>query len=342
MIALALPRIGATVPRAIVPGASLKANAAVSRFLVEADVFDENDIPATWTDSLDACRQALDHWIKREIGPLHCLNPRFSLRLLSKDGHCHGDFNPPLSDSNFGGMEIAWGEYGEEEWPVGAALEALNRLLPGLGKAVLDVLIRQSHWAYPVFTPDIAYDMARYLYWYGEDDEELALQECCGDDQQARDAMRDEMVCRTTLERAYPVWAMDWRRGRELPRCARLLRRAVKRLNDPEAKAVAADALALCALEGDHGFRPEIDGEYIGFGAVLSWARGDVTVRIYDDLRNSALQGEFSDVMGEARAPADNPHALGQWRLSMKNHFEAIRRIDALIYRLSEGDWGRR
>jgi PRTRC genetic system protein C len=39
------------VPLTIAPGPLLAANAKVSRFLIEAEAFDEDDIPATWSDS---------------------------------------------------------------------------------------------------------------------------------------------------------------------------------------------------------------------------------------------------------------------------------------------------
>jgi len=343
MMALALPRIGAQVPRSIVPGPLLAANATVSRFLIEAEAFEETDIPAFWSDSLSACQQALDHWIKRQIGPLHCLNPRFGLHLLSRDGDYHSTFgSQPKRHFDVEAVEASWGEYHEQEWAVGEGLAALSRCVPGLGHVVLHVLRRQSAWVYPVFSPDIACDVATYLYWCGEDDEKIALDMNCGDDEEAREAMREEMVSKATLEAAYPAWARRWPRGMELPQCARILRRAVKRLGKPgdmTAKALAEDALALVSLDLDDSFRPDIDGEFVGFGAVLSWTEGDVTTRIYDDLLNLAHQGEYSETMGEVRVPLDDPGAFAAWQWAMADRFEAIRRIDALIHRLSAGDW---
>ena len=231
MMALALPRIGAQVPRTIAPGPLLAANAIVSRFLIEADAFEEADIPATWPDSLNASQQALDRWIKRQIGPLHCLNPRFGLHLLSRDGDYYSTFtNQPKRHFDVGAVEASWGEYHEQEWAVGEGLAALSRQVPGLGPVVLHVLRRQSAWVYPVFTPDIACDVVTYLYWCGEDDEEIALDMHCGEDEEARAAMREEMVSKATLGAAYPAWARCWPRGLELPQCARYLRRAVKRM----------------------------------------------------------------------------------------------------------------
>lgn len=340
MSALALPRIDAQVPRTIAPEPLLAANATVSRFLIEAEAFAEADIPATWSDSLGACQQALDHWLKRQIGPLHCLNPRFGLHTLSREGDYYGYFNSQQTkDLDFGAVEASWGEYHEQEWPVGEGLVALGRQAPGLGTVVLHVLRRQSAWVYPVFTPDIACDVSSYLYWCGEDDEETALDMNCGEDEEEREAMRAEMVAKATLEAAYPRWARCWPRGLELPLCARFLRRVIRRLSDPTAKAVAEDALALATLDLDDSFRPDVDGEFVGFGAVLSWREGDVTTRIYDDLLNLAHQGDYCESMGEVRVPLDDPGAFAAWQQAMTDRFEAIRRIDALIHRLSAGDW---
>ncbi|ENO99170.1 PRTRC genetic system protein F [Paucibacter oligotrophus] len=343
MTALALPRIGALVPRTIAPGPLLAANATVSRFLIEAEAFDEADIPATWSDSLSACQQALDRWIKRQIGPLHCLNPRFGLHLLSRDGDCYSTFtNHPKRQFDVGAVEASWGEYHEQEWVVGEGLAALSRRVPGLGPVVLHVLRRQSAWVYPLFTPDIACDVVTYLYWCGEDDEETALDMNCGEDEEARAAMREEMVSKASLEAAYPAWARRWPRGLELPLCARFLRRAVKRLRAPgdqTVRAVAEDALALASLDLDDTFRPDTDGEFVGFGAVLSWTEGDVTTRIYDDLLNLAHQGEYCETMGEFQVQLGDPGAFAAWQRAMAGRFEAIRRIDALIHRLSAGDW---
>lgn len=342
MMALALPRIGQQVPRSIAPGPLLAANATVSRFLIEAEAFDEDDIPATWNDSLDACRQALDGWLKRQIGALHCLTPRFALHMVSRDGDDYRYYGSlPPRHFDVGAVEASWCEYHEQEWPVGMGLEALSARLPGLGTVVLHVLCRQSAFVYPLFTPDIACDVATYLYWCGEDDEEAALDMNCGDDEEEREAMRAEMVTKSMLEASFPAWSRRWPRGLELAWCARFLRRAIKCLcgsDDLSAKAVAEDALALATLDIDDSFRPDMEGEFVGFGAVLSWRDGDVTTRIYDDLLNLAHQGEYCEHMGEVCVPLEDPGVFGAWQRAMASRFAAIRRIDALIHRLSAGN----
>ncbi len=229
----------------------------------------------------------------------------------------------------------------EQEWPVGEGLTALNRRLPALGAVILHVLRRQSAWVYPVFTPDTASDIASMLYWCGEDDEEAALDMNCGDDEQEREAMRADMVSKATLMEDYPEWARAWPRGLELPQCCRLLRRAVKRLCKPcdrPMRELAEHALALGTLDLDDRFRPDIEGEYIGFGAVLSWEAGDVTTRIYDDLINMAHEGEYVETMGQMQMPLDDPGAFSAWQRDMAVRFVAMRHIDALIFGLSAGN----
>lgn len=339
MTALALPRIGPQVPSTIAPGPLLAVNAQVSRFLIEAGAFDEADLPPEWVDSLRACQYALDRWLKRQIGPLHCLAPRFSLHTLTCVGDQISYYEQMSKRLDIGAVVATWTEYEEREWDVGDALTALNDRVPGLGTVVLHVMRHQCRWVYPLFTPDVACDVASYLYWSGEEDEEAALDLHCGENEEDREAMRAEMVSKAMLTAAYPAWARQWPRKLDMPQCARLLRRAIKRLRDPKARAVAADALALCGLEIDDVFRPaEVEGEFIGFGAVLSWSAGDVTTRIYDDLLNLAHQAEYCEHMGEIEVPLDDPAKFAAWQRAMASRFEAIRLIDRLIHCLAAGD----
>lgn len=335
---LVLPRIGPQVPRTIVPAPLLALRAQVSRLLIEAEVFDESDLPPEGADSLAACQHALDCWIKRQIGPLHCLRPRFGLHVINHEGFQISDYYHQPMPYELGAVKATWTEFEEREWVVGESLTALNRQVPGLGLVVLHVLRSQSTWVYPLFTPEIACDMASYLFWYGESDEETALDMNCGDDEEEREAMRAHMVSKASLDEAYPAWARQWPRGLELPLCARLLRRAAKRLRDPEHKAIAADALALCALDVDDTFRPEVDGEFIGFGGVLSWTPGDVTCEVYENLHNLAYEGEHCAHMGEIEVPLDDPGKLWVWQRAMGSRIEAIQLIDRLIYRLAARD----
>jgi PRTRC genetic system protein F len=334
MTAFVLPRIDARVPVNVTPAQTVAANSIISRFLLDAGALDPSDIPPVWRDSVDACEQALTRWINREIGPLSCLKPFFSLYILRRGSDYYDALSSPGCEALE--LETSWWEDGIDQWPIGAGLEALNRQARGLGAVILHVLDRQSRMAYPLFTPAVAHETASMLYWCGGDDEEAALDMSCEEgDEAAREAMRSEMVTRALIESSSPAWAHGWPRGLGLAYCTRHLRRALKTLTDPAARRIAEDTLALSLLRFENDYLPDVEGEFIGFGGVLAWREDDVTVRIYDDLVSTAHQGEYYETIGTACLVIDEPESFGQWRRDMKTRFQAIGLIDRLIHGLS-------
>lgn len=327
-----LPRIPAQVPRVVVPTDRTRANAGLARFLVEAGALAEADIPTAWSDVLEVCARALDAWVKRQIGPLHCLSPVFLLLANEERNFPPRQCRP----TTYASASLCWAEREERQWVVGPGLDALERACAGLGAAVLDVLER-AHLAYPLFTPDMARSVASYLYWYGEEDEEMALDEECGDNLAEREELRQQMVTRQMLECSFPAWACNFMPRRAWPK----LRKRACGVGDARLRTIVEDAVALSRLRFKHEFRPDIDGEFIAWGGVLSWCEDDVTVRIYDDLINMAHQGEYCDRMGEIELPLDQPALFAGWRAAMRARFRAIGLIDRLIHALSAGDWDR-
>lgn len=339
--ALPLPRLAASVPRKIVPGRLGAANAAISHFLLDAKAFRDSDLPASFDDSMRACEQALGKWVAREIGPLRCLRPSFHMQVLDGGGnyidlHRHGNGR---EFPTYGAVEISWCEAGVQEWPVGERLEELEAACPGLGATVLHVLHRQSLRVYPLFTPEVARDVASWVYWYGEEDEETALDMQCGEDEAARDAARAEMVTRDLFDDAFPAWARTWPR-RPMGHGQRGwttidLRRTLPCVADPRLRSIVVDAIALARLRIEDGFRCDCDGEFVGFGAVLSWSESDLTTRVFDDLMQHAHEGECYDRVGEVQLALNTPSAMKKWQLAMRPRFKAIGLIDRLIAALS-------
>lgn len=328
-----LPRLASAIPLSIAPRELAAANASLARFLIQAGAVREGDIPEAWADAMEVCERALDAWVKRELGYLHCLQPTFALTAVN-DADSYTS-TPRTKPVRYRKVRICWAEHRERQWAIGTALEALERLGPELGMMVLDILRRQSRFVYPLFTPDLACDVASYVYWCGEADEEAALDMECGEDEQARAAMREEMLTRQKLTDAFPAWALTHPRNR-LSLAA--FQRMAEELSHHPARDIARDALTLARLRIKDEYRPDIDGEFIGFGAVLSWHEDDVTVRIYDDLLQLAYQSEFCDLIGELEIDLDTPQSMRIWQREMRIRFKAIRLIDSLIYKLSEGN----
>lgn len=340
--ALTLPRLAESVPRKIVPGGLGAANASISRFLLDAKAFRDADLPESFDDSMRACEQALANWVAREIGPLRCLRPSFHMQVLNGQGNTIDRYREAKGREpvEYGGVEISWCEASVQEWPVGRRLEELQTALPGLGATVLHVLHRQSLRAFPLFTPEVAREFASWVYWYGEEDEETALDMHCGDDEAEREATRAEMVTRDLLDDAFPVWARTWpgRQSREQGPVGWKtidLRKALPLLADPRQRAIVTDAIALARLRIEDEFRCDCDGEFVGFGAVLSWSESDLTTRVFDDLMQQAHEGECYDRMGEVRIALNTPSAMSKWQGAMRPRFRAIGLIDRLIGALS-------
>ena len=328
-----LPRLDAGVPLKLIPRRLASANATVACFLLEAKAVRERDIPAAWNEELLVCQGALDAWVKREIGALHCLAPQFVLRPVL--GSARDPRGSPTQKVEYSQIQISWFQQDEQQWAVGRGLDRLEQATPTLGATALHLLDEHSRYVYPVFTPRTAQDVASMMYWYGEEDETFALEEACADDEEARAAMREEMVTKASMTEAFPAWALAWHPG---ALDASALAQIAAHGSDEFTRDVAALLTKLARLKIKDDCRPEIDGEFIGFGAVLSWRADDLTVRVYDDLINNAHQGEFCDVMGDVYFDLNEPRAFAAWQRKMRSRFEAIRLIDALIWRLSEAN----
>lgn len=148
--------------------------------------------------------------------------------------------------------------------------------------------------------------------------------------------MREEMVTKHKLDATFPAWAVATPREPRLSRVA--LTRLAQDLPDPVARDIATDVLALAKLRIKDEFRPDLDGEHLVYGAMLSWREDDLTVRIYDDLLQLVHHSEFGDRMVELEIALDVPQAKRARQRDMRVRFKAIRLIDRLIKRLSAGN----
>jgi PRTRC genetic system protein F len=178
------------------------------------------------------------------------------------------------------------------------------------------------------------------IYWYGEADESYALDMECDGEAADRDEVRARMVTRAAIDEAFPSWATEWHERRK-SLSLRELKRIATSARSLRVRCVVAQALSLASLNLSDAFRPQADGEFVGYGAVLTWRADDITVRVFDDHGNGAVQAEYVDWIGEAEFDLDDPETLRGWLTAIEPHLEGIRRLDALIHELSTGDWSR-
>ena len=338
---LALPRIDPDIPLRLVPAAARQRGAHLARVLIQAGVINARTLPARMdSDHIGTCRAALTAWLNERLSGLRCLRPMFSLGL---DESAAGEGGGEHDGCRLHG-QIAW-YGGGGTWCVGPALECLEAFHSRLGMTVLRVIEDRSWRTLPLFTPGTALDVARDFYWCEEEDEETALQESWGDDASAREELRAGMVTRALFATTFPKWALPGARQRRPLRTRQIAKAAEPASGSasPRIRGVIQDVCALMRLRlPARAPQPQDpEGYFIGFAGVLTWRHDDpVTPRVVDDFEQMAGEsGEFFEESGTCEIDLCGPDALLQWVKDMEPWFAAVRLIDSLIFRLSDGDW---
>lgn len=331
-----VPSFSVDVPSAIERTQNRQTVAALAQFLLDAGVIAGGRFCGAAGSIQDVCQFAFDNWLAAAIGDVKCFTPVFELWLTDESGtvrrpisHANGsrDLPPPRT------VEVSWKEASVCHWGVGAGLDYLEACVPMLGATVLDVMERKAGHAYPLFTPGMALDEASYLYWRGEEDETLALDEDCGDDQAAREAMAQDMITRADIAAAFPSWALDYNRPRL---SAQEISHIASNHACPFVRKAAMLASGLDGTRTTAQYCVEEDGPFIGFGAVLCWREGDLAVQISDDYANLAWQSEYCDDIGKVVLSLDDPVAMRRWMRKVRPNLTAIGLLDRLLLHLIE------
>jgi len=335
LAALAQPVLSQGVPVTIMPAAGQRVAGMLARYLVRAGAVTWRVFPLPCDDPLTACSMAFSAWLHRHVGETACLSPVFVLAPVTAFDIEEIDAAAPglrASDAEaVRGIHLRWCESSVHRWTVGPGFDALEAAVPGLGTTVLHIMDKKSAAAYPLFTPSVVLNEASNQYWLGELDETEVLEEECGDDEEAREAMRADMVRRADIEAAFPPWA--------LRPCAALSRRQLRQLAQEHAdgfvRRAAQLAFALARTPTHQRFAARREGLFTGFGAVLCWHDDDIAVRVSDDYAHYAWQSECFEEIGEVLLPAEVPQALRGWMRAMRPQLRAIGLIDQLLQHLA-------
>jgi PRTRC genetic system protein F len=329
----ACPVVSPDIPATHEPAANMRTIAALGDFLMRSGVIRCRTFPRDCAGIQEACQSALTTWLA--LGDLKCFTPAFELRLIAKTEHLSARRRTAAGDATDTrpyGIEISWKEASVCHWGVGAGLDYLEQCVPMLGSTILDLMERKGSHAYPLFTPGLALDEASYLYWRGENDETLVLDEDCGDNEMERAAMAQDMVTRADVDRAFPTWALDYHRPR-LP--AAMIDALAREHTCDYVRRAARLAGALHGTKTTAQYSPEQDGPFIGFGAVLCWREGDLAVQISDDYASLAWQGEYCEEIGKVTFALKDPASMRQWARKIRPNLRAIGLLDDLIWHLA-------
>ena len=326
-----LPVVDPGIPCALVPQASRRRGALLARTLLRTGVVDAALMPARpGPDHLRNCQTVLEGWVRRELGALRMLRPYFAMNLREAGNDAGHAVGPSCT--------IEWGGESFGVRCVGPALEFLERHQPRLGRTVLHVLERQASRTLPIYTPAIVMECASDVYWYGESDEDMALEEACGDDADERKAMRDNMVTRAMFDSTFPGWALG---GRSRPVGRRTLQRIAESASDRRVANVIESLISVLGVDlpnYDWSYR---EGRFVGFSGVLAWGREDeLTGRVLDDYEQMISEsGDYFETCGELTIAVEDHEAFAHWFDAMRPWCRATRALDGLIWQICEGDW---
>lgn len=330
----ALARLAPSIPTTISSSQGLRNAALLAQWLLAAGVLPVPRSAIAPGMLADYCQTALLRWLQKHTGDLRCLTPCFALDLLSYEEM------PPMLDTPTSatqraqpaGAKLTWCMSDVAHWGIGPGLDYLEETVPTLGMTVLETLERKGWQVCPLFSPQVVLDEASSQYWCGEEDETLYLDEECGDDHAAREAIRESMVTRAAIDAAFPAWAL----AADKP-CLPLRTLAKLRLHAcAYVREAATLVLALRQLPTTGRYMPRWEHTFIGYGAVLCWHDGDLAVRVSDDCAQLAWQDQSTDTVGEVLFPLAAPAALRAWLDAMRPNLHAINLIDRLIWHLTE------
>ena len=333
MQVLQLPVLASSIPAQLQPSSANASTALLARRLYEAKVIPQDVPPHAAHEPLQTAKKYLERWFDQQVEGMQCLNLHLRLMLGKADEEFGGRPAGP-------GMVTALWSSECEPFIVGPALDALEAQLPGLGQTVLTTIDLTGVLLVPAFTAWDAMAVAQEYYWHGERNEELALDEMCGDDEAERESMREGMVTRKMVDEAFPPWATTWPRRRKKV-SQRLLSTVAETARSQRVRRVARLLLALKRLRLKDECRPQGDGWFIGYGPVLVWRHDDLTTRIFDDFCNGACQSEYVDWCREHRFDLQEETSVKAWIKLMRPRLKGIRLLDHLIFELSDGDWRR-
>ena len=325
-----LPQLHAAVPLRLLPDSGRAERCAITALLVDAGVIDAEALPASWQphvdDEIEVAHAALERWLRRNVPQWACLHPCFTIESLAPEA---APARGNASEVEVAAIRIRWSEPYVAQWTVGAALDRLEAAVPRLGATLLHLLDQQR--VYPLFTPVVALEQASELYWYGEADETVMLEEYAGQcNAQEIAAVRADIVTKADIDAAFPAWATDWGRRRLSEGTLASLAASHP---EREIRAIAGMAQRLSRLQFDNPYQPLCEGTYLGFGAVLCWREGDITVRLSDAMAQYAWEGDTdscSDI-GELTLSIGDVAGLRRWLRAMVRQLQVMRLIDRLL-----------
>ena len=289
--------------------------------------------------NLSVVRQLVEQGWKRAIGGL------FDFQILSTNGLL---LLPNGEDAYYrddeGGLlaSVILDSLPADSFAVGNAIEAIDALLPGLGHKALSILERPLSLFGTPLLPGGAFDMARILYWQGEDDESLALEEAALNDFSAEDIPR-----RSALFGHLPEWAYRTPPGFHELTDAEFSAAVARHAHDQAGEALSALDRLRRADSNDALMLPPCQeaSEYEIFSppVMCGWYEAEDLLQVYDDFYQFHIESDCITRHSREFLFSPTPAGVSEALARIRHTGEVLQALDAAlleIRRLNDGIHG--
>jgi len=213
---------------------------------------------------------------------------------------------------------------------IGPAFAAIDALCPGAGQAGIH-LVEEPLFRFGIpHTPAGCLELCREAFWYGDDDECLALTEL------GEDASAFYIPRRADLFDGIPGWALN---ECKVPTCERFELLARKYEHHPVGNVLKSLA-ALEAMRDDDLFMQsfcDVYGEEYPLNeppVLLRWADEDFA-EIYDEHHNNYMQGECAAWVGRETFPASE-EGISEVMPRILHTARKLRALDAVLNEIED------
>lgn len=327
---LALPHFSPNVPASFTVGGDPEESCIATLAFVDAGLVAERDIPERWESNDSIIKSALERRFasckgKLDLFDMHVicaddLEYLVNTELNNLDelvGSCGSD--PEQKTINFVVYSGEWSEVF-----IGRKVEELETACPGFGKMVMHTVSRAANSTMYCVTPNEALGLCSGLYWYGENDESVVLEE------EGEDA---DVISRDDLFNNMPEWSTEY--GEGLPDTKKVAK--LCRHKNPLVAEVASALLSLIQkLSADIPHHAGICFAHVSPAAVIRWNQNDMVMQIYDDqYRYLNESGEYNEAHSYFIVNQE-PGLLLQALDSIDQYIDLVAAFDKLLLLLRE------
>lgn len=321
--ALPFPTLSTAVPTKYEIRHDLRLTALCLQAFLDLGMVSEKDLVEPWESERDVLKRAFNRFVQEEGSDLALFSPLIVLA---------DSVDSEFSDREETGKQVLFCFYKDTmEWLyIGNGASRLEEVVPGLGETFLYHVGRAVYSTLHCVTPESCLDIAKYIYWQGEDDERevIAEMEANGEDPKDYDGYRKK-----DYFNHIPEWAASPANKLSPVQLANIAKEG-----NGIVREAAEIALALAEQLVD-GYEPPSFEEYVGGNIdpalFARWSEDDDVERVYDDYYQYMTQAECTEMHGYLSATPDK-EGIGKALDNIRQFFRILKPLDRAFCLIGE------